>query len=87
LIESLFQLKIQETKDQRDNGMSGRLRYLYRAYRYRYRVDPAEMRFMCERLQPGDIAVDVGCFKAAYTYWMRRCVGATGSVAAFEPQP
>lgn len=67
--------------------MSGRLRYLYRAYRYRYHVDPAEMRFMCERLRPGDLAVDVGCFKAAYTYWMRRCVGATGSVAAFEPQP
>jgi FkbM family methyltransferase len=67
--------------------MSGRLRYLYRAYRYRYRVDPAEMRFMCERLRPGDLAVDVGCFKAAYTYWMRRCVGATGSVTAFEPQP
>jgi FkbM family methyltransferase len=67
--------------------MSGRLRYLYRAYRYRYRVDPAEMRFMCERLRPGDLAVDVGCFKAAYTYWMRRCVGAAGSVTAFEPQP
>jgi FkbM family methyltransferase len=29
----------------------------------------------------------VGCFKGAYTYWMRRCVGAAGSVIAFEPQP
>jgi FkbM family methyltransferase len=62
-------------------------RYLYRAYRYRYRVDPAEIRFMGERLRPGDLAVDVGCFKAAYTYWMRRSVGAAGSVVAFEPQP
>ena len=35
---------------------------------------------MCERLRPGDTAVDVGCFKGAYTYWMRRCVGAAGSV-------
>lgn len=67
--------------------MSGRLRYLYRAYRYRYRVDPAEMRFMAARLRPGDLAVDVGCFKGAYTYWMRRAVGPTGSVVAFEPQP
>jgi FkbM family methyltransferase len=67
--------------------MSGRLRYLYRAYRYRYRVDSAEMRFMSDCLRPGDLAVDVGCFKGAYTYWMRRAVGATGSVVAFEPQP
>ena len=42
---------------------------------------------MCERLRPGDMAVDVGCFKGAYTYWMRRCVGAEGEVVAFEPQP
>ncbi len=67
--------------------MSHRLRYLYRVYRYRYRVDPAEIRFMCERLRPGGTAVDVGCFKGAYTYWMRRCVGAAGEVVAFEPQP
>ena len=64
-----------------------RLRYLYRAYRYRWRVDPAEIRFLCERLLPGDVAVDVGAFKGAYTYWMRRCVGASGAVVAFEPQP
>lgn len=63
------------------------IRYIYRAYRYRYRVDPAEIRFMCARLRPGELAVDVGCFKGAYTYWMRRCVGAAGSVVAFEPQP
>mgnify|MGYP001332709336 CR=1 FL=1 len=67
--------------------MFHRLRYLYRAYRYRYRVDPAEIRFMCERLRPGETAVDVGSFKGAYTYWMRRCVGAEGQVVAFEPQP
>ena len=67
--------------------MSQHLRYLYRVYRYRYRVDPAEIRFMCERLRAGEVAVDVGCFKGAYTYWMRRCVGASGEVVAFEPQP
>ena len=67
--------------------MSQRLRYLYRVYRYRYRVDRAEIRFMTERLRAGETALDVGCFKGAYTYWMRRCVGAAGSVVAFEPQP
>ena len=67
--------------------MSGKLHYLYRAYRYRLRVDPAELRFVCSKLRPGQVAVDVGCHKGAYTYWMRRRVGRTGRVIAFEPQP
>jgi FkbM family methyltransferase len=67
--------------------MSTKLRYLYRAYRYRYRVDPAELRFVCSRLRAGQVAVDIGCHKGAYTYWMRRRVGPSGSVYAFEPQP
>jgi FkbM family methyltransferase len=73
--------------DARIESMRERLRYLYRVYRYRYRSERAEIRFMSERLRPGDTAVDVGCFKGAYTYWMRRAVGASGSVVAFEPQP
>jgi FkbM family methyltransferase len=67
--------------------MLTRLRYLYRAFRYRYRVDPAELRYVCEQLKPGDVAADIGCHKGAYTYWMRRRVSATGAVFAFEPQP
>jgi FkbM family methyltransferase len=67
--------------------MSVKLRYLYRAYRYRLRVDPAELRFVCSQLQPGQVAVDIGCHKGAYTYWMRRRVGPAGAVYAFEPQP
>jgi FkbM family methyltransferase len=67
--------------------MSGKLHYLYRAYRYRLRVDPAELRFVCSKLRPGQVAVDVGCHKGAYTYWMRRQVGRSGHVFAFEPQP
>jgi len=67
--------------------MQTRLRYLYRAYRYRYRVDPAELRFVCQCLSRGQVAVDVGCHKGAYTYWMRRRVGPGGAVYAFEPQP
>src|SRR6478736_6593931 len=67
--------------------MSVRLKYLYRAYRYRFRVDPAEIRFVRQSLRPGQIAADIGCHKGAYTYWMRRCVGPRGAVYAFEPQP
>lgn len=67
--------------------MSVKLRYLYRAYRYRLRVDPAELRFVCSQLKSGDMAADIGCHKGAYTYWMRRRVGPSGAVFAFEPQP
>lgn len=67
--------------------MPGKLRYVYRAYRYRLRVDAAELRFITSKLRPGQVAVDVGCHKGAYTYWMRRRVGPTGHVFAFEPQP
>lgn len=67
--------------------MTKKLRYLYRAYRYRYRVDPGELRFVCDSLWPGQVAVDIGCHKGAYTYWMRRRVGPSGAVFAFEPQP
>jgi len=67
--------------------MSTRLRYLYRALRYRLRVNPAELRFVCQELQPGQVACDIGCHKGAYTYWMRRRVGPGGVVYAFEPQP
>ena len=67
--------------------MTTQLKFLYRAYRYRYRVDRAELRFIGERLRPGQVAVDAGCHKGAYTYWMRRQVGRLGHVFAFEPQP
>jgi FkbM family methyltransferase len=67
--------------------MSVRLKYLYRAYRYRFREDPAEIRFVRHSLRPGQVAVDIGCHKGAYTYWMRRRVGPSGAVYAFEPQP
>jgi FkbM family methyltransferase len=38
-------------------------------------------------LTAGAVAVDVGAHKGAYTWWMRRAVGETGRVYAFEPQP
>jgi len=67
--------------------MSVKLRFLYRALRYRLHVDPAEIHFVCSQLQPGQIAADIGCHKGAYSYWMRRRVGEQGRVYAFEPQP
>jgi FkbM family methyltransferase len=59
----------------------------HRARRYRRRVDPDEVRWMRAQLRPGDLAIDVGAHKGGYTYLMRRAVGDTGGVVAFEPQP
>ena len=62
------------------------LKLLYRALRYRYRIDPHEIRFILQRLQSGQIAVDVGAHKGGYLYWMQRQVGRQGRCFAFEPQ-
>ncbi len=62
-------------------------RLAYRAWRYRLRHDRCEIGFLIRTLKRGDIAVDIGAHKGAYTYWMAKCVGPTGMVVAFEPQP
>ena len=67
--------------------MSSWFKFVYRAYRYRFRYDRAEIGFVRRSLSAGQVAVDVGCHKGAYTYWMRRRVGPDGIVYVFEPQP
>jgi FkbM family methyltransferase len=62
-------------------------RFLYRAYRARYRDQRLEILTALSCLKPGDVAVDVGAHKGAYLYWLRTAVGAQGKVFAFEPQP
>ena len=64
-----------------------RLRLLYRAYRYRWKNDPAEIAFVRAHVRPGSIALDVGAHKGGYTYWLAHGVGPNGHVYAFEPQP
>ena len=64
-----------------------RLRYLWRALHYRRRVNRREIRFLAERVRPGDTVVDVGCHKGGFLYWMRHCVTDAGRVYGFEPQP
>jgi FkbM family methyltransferase len=59
----------------------------HRAWRYRVRLDPEEIRWMRGFLRPGDVAVDAGAYKGGYTYWMRHTVGLSGQVYSFEPQP
>jgi len=64
-----------------------KLRLIYRAWRYRLKLEKQEIACLLRLLQPGDTAVDVGAHKGAYTYWMLKRVGRRGKVFAFEPQP
>jgi FkbM family methyltransferase len=60
---------------------------VYRAYRYRWKNDPAEIAFLRAHVTAGTVAVDVGAHKGGYTYWLAQGVGQDGHVYAFEPQP
>lgn len=64
-----------------------RLKWIYRAWRYRLKVEKDEIRFVLRCLRAGDVAVDIGAHKGGFTYWMEKRVGPTGHVYAFEPQP
>ena len=63
-----------------------KLRYLYRAYRARYRDQRHEIFAARAALRPGDTAADIGAHKGAYLYWLKRASGKSGEVHAFEPQ-
>ncbi len=62
-------------------------RFIYRAYKARFRDQPAEISVMRAMVRPGDVVADIGANKGAYLYWLREAVGAAGKVFAFEPQP
>ena len=66
--------------------MRRRIKYIFRAYRYRNRVDPSEINYIRENLKDGSVAVDIGAHKGGYLYWMQKSVKAKGKVFAFEPQ-
>ena len=62
------------------------LKWTYRAWRYRLATERDEIAFVRSHLSPGDVALDIGAHKGAFTYWMARQVGPRGHIFAFEPQ-
>ena len=66
--------------------MKQRIRLLARALKYRYKLDPAEVRFLLDTVKPGDSVMDLGAHKGAYTYWIAKAAGTSGKVVAVEPQ-
>jgi FkbM family methyltransferase len=63
------------------------LRWRFRAWRYRLKLERMEIRLLREHLSAGDTVIDIGGHKGAITWWMRQAVGRTGQVDVFEPQP
>jgi FkbM family methyltransferase len=61
-------------------------RFLYRAFKARYRDQRSELRAALSFLRSGAVAVDIGANKGAYLYWLRKAVGPNGRVFAYEPQ-
>lgn len=66
--------------------LQSRARLLVRAWKYRVKLDRAEVAFARASLRPGDTAIDLGAHKGAYTYWLARSVGRTGTLVSIEPQ-
>lgn len=63
-----------------------KLKYTYRAYKYKYKIDSPEINFIIQNLKKGETGVDIGCHKGGYLYWLHKCVGKNGKIYAFEPQ-
>lgn len=62
------------------------LKFIYRAYKYRYKLDSPEIKYLINNTKKNDVVVDIGCHKGGYLYWMQKRVGKKGKVYAFEPQ-
>jgi FkbM family methyltransferase len=62
------------------------VKYYYRAYRLRYKIDTEEIKYMISRMGVGDTVIDIGSHKGGYLYWMQKSVTKTGKVYGFEPQ-
>lgn len=71
----------------RQFSLKDKIRFLWRAVRYRFVLDPGEIQAITSRIHAGECVVDIGTHKGAYTWWMQKTVGPGGKVFCFEVQP
>lgn len=64
-----------------------KIRFLYRAYKYRYVEDGPELKYISNSIESGELVLDIGTHKGGYLYWIHKATGKNGQVIAFEPQP
>ena len=62
-----------------------RARFLWRAFKARYRDQVAELAAIRRAIGPDAVVCDIGANKGSYLYWLSRWVP-RGRVIAFEPQ-
>lgn len=67
--------------------MIEKIKFLFRAWKYRIAYDIREIEYILKHISKGETAIDIGAHKGAYLHWIRKAVGNTGKVIAFEPQP
>lgn len=85
LVEAGFELR-KPVETYSSKLLVQRIRLLARALKYRFREDPAEVKFLRRTVRPGWCTFDLGAHKGAYTYWLAAGVGRTGRVICVEPQ-
>ncbi|MDB4775511.1 FkbM family methyltransferase [bacterium] len=64
-----------------------KLVHAHRLHRYKSRTEPESIRFIQSLDLDGTSVLDIGANRGIYCYFLSRCVGASGTVTAFEPQP
>ncbi|MCL1901983.1 MAG: FkbM family methyltransferase [Endomicrobia bacterium] len=69
------------------NRFIEKLHYMHRAWSYRLIKEVPEIKAVLNNIKKGDIVIDIGAHKGAYTCWMLKAAGKNGKVFAFEPQP
>ena len=67
--------------------LAERLHATHRFWRYRLTNDRHEIAFIRKHVARSQTVLDIGAHRGAYTYWLARAVGPSGTVYAFEPLP
>ena len=63
-----------------------RIKLEHRANKYKNKDDVGGIAYINSAIQPGQTVMDIGAHKAGYLYFIRKRVGNSGKVYAFEPQ-
>ncbi|MFT5422573.1 MAG: FkbM family methyltransferase [Phycisphaerales bacterium] len=66
--------------------LNQKLRLAVRAWKYRVKLDPAEVSYVRRTIARGNTAIDLGAHKGGYTYWLAESVGRRGTLVSIEPQ-
>ena len=61
------------------------IKLFHRAYKYQ-KSDTGEIAYIKTAIKKGETVFDIGAHKAGYLYFIKKQVGPTGKVYAFEPQ-